>query len=128
MIGTRSSSNLALARQVFSWFAEGDTDAFLAALHPDVKAHPSVGGGPVLVGRAAVSEWMAAGFMTHAEIEARPLDYEVQGDCVIVRGYLRHREGRTLAESQVFWVYEFRDGQIVRMESHQSRSAALAAC
>jgi ketosteroid isomerase-like protein len=127
VIGTRSSSNLALARQIFDWFDKGDTDAFLATLHPDVEAHPSIGDGRVLEGREAVSEWMA-GFMTHAEIEARPLDYELQGDCVIVRGYLRHRDGRTLAESQVFWVYQFRDGQIVRMESHQSRSAALAAC
>jgi len=118
---------LALARQVFGWFEDGDMDAFLAVLHPDVKAHPSVDGGPVLEGREAVSRWMA-GFMAHAEMEARPLDYEVQGECVIVRGYLRHRDGRTLAESQVFWVYEFRDGQVVRMESHQSRSAALAAC
>jgi ketosteroid isomerase-like protein len=127
LIGTRTSDNLALARQVFEWFERGDMDAYLATLHPDVQAHPSVDGAPTLQGKEAVSEWMA-GFMAHAELEVRPLDYEVSGSCVIIRGYLRHRDGRTLSESQLFWVCEFRDGQIIRMESHPTRSAALAAC
>ena len=127
MIRTRNTDNLALARQVFEWFERGDMDAYLATLHPEVQAHPSVDGAPKLTGKHAVSEWMA-GFMKHADLEVRPLDYEVCGNCVIIRGYLRHREGRTLAESQLFWLCEFRDGQIVRMESHPSRSAALAAC
>ena len=116
-----------LARQVFESFERGDMDAFFATLHPDVEAHPSLDGAPILMGKEAVAEWMA-GFLTHAELEVRPLDYELTGNCVIVRGYLRHRDGRTLAESQFFWVCEFRDGQIIRMESHPSRSAALASC
>jgi ketosteroid isomerase-like protein len=123
-----SSDNLALARQLYGWFSDHNMDAFFDALHPDVRARPSIEGGPVLEGREAVTEWWRQ-FASHdGDLEARPLDYEAQGDCVIVRGYLRHRDGRTLAESQVFWLYEIRDGKITRMESHPTRTAALKSC
>lgn len=126
--GARQNDNLALARQVFEWFKEGEMQALYDALHPDVQAHPSIAGGPVLDGREAVADWFDAFAAGRGELEARPLDYEVSGNCVIVRGYLRHRDGRTLSESQVYWLYEIRDGQIARMESHPSRNAALSAC
>jgi hypothetical protein len=61
-----------------------------------------------------------------AEFEVRPLEFEPRGDCVIVRGYLRHRSGRALAESQVFWLHEIHDGLITRMESHPTRASAIA--
>ncbi len=96
-------------------------------LHPDVKARPRIDGSRELEGREAVLEWWAEVERRGAEVEARPLDFELLGDVVIVRGYLRHHDGRTLAENQVFWLYEIHDGLITRMESHPSRKAALAA-
>jgi ketosteroid isomerase-like protein len=126
--GISHIDNLALARRVFGWFKEHDRDAFLSALHPDVYAHPSLNGGPELHGREEVALWWSECTGDSGDLEARPLDFEQRGDCVLVRGYLRHRDGRTLAESQVFWVCEVRDGQIIRMESYPTRSAALAAC
>ncbi|HEX6714906.1 MAG TPA: nuclear transport factor 2 family protein [Thermoleophilaceae bacterium] len=125
---TRSDANLALARQLFDWFTDHDIQSFMSVLAPDVEAHPSIAGAPVLTGREAVAEWWSRVASAGGEVEARPLDFEARGDCVVVRGYLRHRSGRTLAESQVYWLYEIRDGQIVRMESHPTRPAALAAC
>ena len=92
-----------------------------------VKARPGINGSPELESRAEVLEWWADIERRGAEVEARPLDFELHGDVVIVRGYLRYRDGRTLAENQVFWLYEVHDGQITRMESHPSRKAALAA-
>jgi ketosteroid isomerase-like protein len=126
--GISQTDQLALARQVFGWFQQHDTDAFLGALHPNVHARPSISGSPDLHGRGEVALWWNGLAADGADLEARPLDFEERGDCVLVRGYLRHREGRTLAESQVFWLCQFRDGMIVRMESYTSRSAALAAC
>jgi ketosteroid isomerase-like protein len=124
----RSDDNLAFARQIFSWFAENDIESFMGALAPDVKARPSIDGAPVLTGRDAVAKWLTEFMSGDGELEARPLDFEAQGSCVVVRGYLRHRSGRTLSENQVYWLYEIRDGLIVRMESHPSRKSALAAC
>jgi ketosteroid isomerase-like protein len=126
--GISQSDNLALARRVFGWFKDRDAEAFLSALHPDIYAHPSLDGGPVLRGRDEVARWWSEFAGDGGDLEARPLDFEQRGDCVLVRGYLRHRDGRTLAESQVFWLCEVRDGQIIRMESFPSRSAALAGC
>src|SRR3954453_15315583 len=100
----------------------------MAALHPDVVAHPLIGGGPLPESRAAVAEWWQGRASQGGEVEARPLDYEVRDSYVIVRGYLRQREGTTLSESQVFWLLEIEGGQMVRMETHQSREAALASC
>jgi ketosteroid isomerase-like protein len=125
---TRSTDNLALARQAFDWFLAHDMDAFLSVLDPDVEAHPSIDGAPFLHGRDEVARWWSQFTDLDGEIEVRPLDFEARGDCVIVRGYLRRREGRALAESQVHWLYEFRDGLIVRMESHPTRQSALASC
>ena len=127
-ITTRNEENLALARQIFNWFTDRDIDAFASVLAPDVVAHPSINGAPVLRGRETVAQWWRELASSDGDVEARPLDFEAEGNCVIVRGYLRHRSGRTLAESQVYWLYEIRAGQIVRMESHPTRKAALAAC
>ena len=126
---TRNEGNLALARQVFDRFIEHDMESFVSMLHPDVEAHPQIDGAPLLHGREAVTSWWQDLIKAReGDIEVRPLEFETRGDCVIVRGYLRHREGRALSESQVHWLYEFRDGLIFRMESHPTRQSALASC
>ena len=115
---------------MFAWFQQGDVESAIELLHPDVRAHPSINGEPHLEGRDAVGDWWRGLSSDDGELEVRPLEFELcgDGDHVIVRGYLRHREGRTLAENQVFWLYGFRDGLIDRMESHPTRDSALAAC
>ena len=125
-LATRSDANVTLARKVFSLFQSEDFSAVVPLLHEDVEAHPSIDGAPALRGRDAVEGWWNTFASVDAELEVRPLEFESRGDCVIVRGYLRHRSGRTLAESQVFWLYEIHDGLITRMESHPTRAAALA--
>lgn len=128
MITTSANSeNVQLTRQIFAWFESWDMDSLFAVLHQDVQARPSIDGAPVLEGRETVIEWWRS-LAGSDNLEVRPLEFVERGDCVVVRGYLRHREGRTLAENQVFWVYAFRDGQIVRMESHSTRESAYAAC
>ena len=123
---TRSDANLALLRQLFDRFANGEFEALLPLLGADVEAHPRAVGSSVVRGRDAVTAWWRE--LTHGtELEARPLAFEAHGDVVLVRGYLRQQEGRAFSESQVWWLYELRDGRIVRMESHRSRTAALAA-
>jgi ketosteroid isomerase-like protein len=120
-----AADTLAVARRLFEAFSEGGTEAICDMLAPDVRAHPRMGGAPMLEGRTAVRDWWTKMALSGTEVEARPLDYELHEDVVIVRGYLRHRDGRTIAENQVFWLFEIHGGLIVRMESHQSRPAAL---
>jgi ketosteroid isomerase-like protein len=127
-VATRNDQNVARARQIFAWFAERDMDSFLSGLAEDVRARPSIDGAPVLRGRDEVARWWARLATLDREVEVRPLDFEAHGDCVVVRGYLRHRTGRTLAESQAYWLCEIHDGQVTRLESYPSRNAALASC
>ena len=129
MVSTnRQSENLALARRFFEYFVAGDTERWLEMLDPEIRSRPSIDGAPALDGREEVSEWWTRFSASDGDIETRTLDYELAGDCVIVRGYQRQREGRVLSERQVFWLYEFHDGLVVRMESHPTRNSALAAC
>lgn len=120
------TDTLTVARRLFEVFVKSGLEAIAPMLHPDVNAHPGIDGAPTLVGRVAVLDWWADIARRGTEVEARPLDFEVHGETVIVRGYLRHRDGRTLAENQVFWLFEVREGLIARMESFASRNAALA--
>lgn len=127
MTTTRSEESVALVRQLFTWFNDRDIASFKSALAPDVEARPSIDGAPVLRGADAVADWWISVTGLDDAVEVRPLEYDSQGDCVVVRGYLRHRNGRTLSESEVYWLYEVRDGLIVRMESYPTRRAALNA-
>ena len=103
-------------------------DAFFELIHPDVRSFPSIAGRPTIEGKEAVIAWWSSIAGDATDLEARPLDFEVHDRCVIVRGYLRHREERTLSESQVFWLYEIKDGLVIRMESHPTRDRAIEAC
>lgn len=127
-LAERSSDSIALARELFAWFKDHDMESLFGVLHPDVRAQPSLDGAPVLNGRAAVIEWWQGYSQLGSDLEPRPLDFEVRGSCVIVRGYLRHRDGRMLSERQAFWLFAIADGQITRMESHPTRESALARC
>jgi ketosteroid isomerase-like protein len=126
-LATGPSDTIGVARRLLEAFSKGETAAVEAVLDADVKARPGIDGVPVLEGRGAVMAWWADFARRGAELEARPLEFELHGEFVVVRGYLRQRDGRTLAENQVFWLYEVRNGLITRMESHPSRSAALEA-
>ncbi len=126
-LATQPMDSLSVARRLFDAFSDGGTDAIADMLAPDVIARPQTAGSPVLEGRAAVREYWADLAVRGTEIEVRPLEFELHGDTVIVRGYLRRRDGRTLAESQVFWLYEVHEGLVTRMESHPSRASALDA-
>ena len=126
MEGSINASNLAVTRQLYGNFVTGEFDAIRDVLHPDVHARPSLDGGPELTGADAVLAWWKTMATAGADVEVRPLDYEVRDNCVIVRGYLRHRDGRMLTERTTYWLHELRDGRVIRMESHPTREAALA--
>jgi ketosteroid isomerase-like protein len=122
------SDTASVARRLFAAFEHGGTAALLDLLHPDVEMHPAILGAPSLHGRSEVREWLTKLQRAGGELEARPLAVEVvRGDFAIVRGYLRHRDGRTLAENQTHWLYEVRDGLVLRIESYPSHAAAVAA-
>ena len=62
------------------------------------------------------------------ELEVIPQEYEELGDSVMVTGRLRaRREGSFLIDEPAHWVFEFRDGKILRACAYTDRDAALTA-
>jgi ketosteroid isomerase-like protein len=62
------------------------------------------------------------------ELEVIPQQYDELGDCVMVTGRLRaRREGSFLIDEPAHWVFEFRNGKIVRAVAYTDRDAALTA-
>lgn len=62
------------------------------------------------------------------ELEVIPQEYDELGDCVLVTGRLRaRREGSFLIDEPAHWVFEFRNGKILRACAYTDRDAALTA-
>lgn len=62
------------------------------------------------------------------ELEVIPQKYEELGDSVMVSGRLRaRREGSFLIDEPAHWVFEFRNGKILRACAYTDRDAALTA-
>jgi ketosteroid isomerase-like protein len=62
------------------------------------------------------------------ELEVIPQRYDELGDYVMVTGRLRaRREGSFLIDEPAHWVFEFRNGKIVRAVAYTDRDAALTA-
>ena len=118
---------LATARRLFDRFARGGWEALGDVLDPCCEYTPSYANGVTLCGPEAIREWSARRREEGLELEARALDFEVRGNWVLVRGYLRGRENRVLAESQHYWVCQVRDDRIVSMAAFARRDAALGA-
>jgi ketosteroid isomerase-like protein len=62
------------------------------------------------------------------ELEVIPQQFEEVGDSVMVSGRLRaRREGSFLIDEPAHWVFEFRNGKVLRACAYTDRDAALTA-
>lgn len=104
-------------KEAFRAFIEEGVSAGVEALlrvsHPDCLLRPYSAGGRVLHGheeaRAHFSEAMASGM----SITVHPRSFECRGDEVVVSGSMRlARPSGGFAETQIRWVYRFRDGLV----------------
>jgi ketosteroid isomerase-like protein len=106
-----------LVKEAFRASEEEGLDAGLEALlsraHESTEFRPYVAEGRVLRGpdevRAFFREQAAAG----TTLAARPTSFEERGDEVVVTGSLRVlRPAGGFAETQVRWIYRFREGRL----------------
>ena len=111
------SANLGAIREAFRAFSEdgvtAGVDALLSHAHEDCEFRPYTAGEKVLKGRdearAFFSEAVAAG----AAITVRTQTFEERGDEIVVSGSVRlQRPAGGFAESQIRWIYRFREGLI----------------
>jgi ketosteroid isomerase-like protein len=124
-----STSNGEVARRILEAISEGDVDAFVALLDPDVEIQTQR---RVRRGRDEVARWARSKF-EHLERRYEVDEVHTAGDRVVVLARVQYvwRETRKVGdESLVGIVLDLRDGKLLRwrlcddpMEAHEELEA-----
>jgi ketosteroid isomerase-like protein len=120
--------NVAAVRRMWEAFADGGLDAVLELADPDVEWSLFGTSGQVLRGHEGLRRYMEEVAARGDEIDADAYTYEAVGEnCVICSGHVRFRTASGMTDTQLHWLYRFRDGRLVRFEAFETREAALKA-
>lgn len=111
------SANLRAIKRAFTAFMESGTgagvDALLRVAHDDCVFRPYSAGGRELCGHNEVRAYFRDAAAAGTSIRVTARSFEERGDEVIVSGSTRvGRPGGGFAESQICWIYRFRDGLV----------------
>ena len=127
-----SAENVEKVKHGFAALARGDIEEMLTVVHPEIELLPLSG---KLVdrrsyhGHEGVREWDLTRREAWENLELVPAEYEDLGDRILVHGELRSRGAASGIEldTQVSWVFEFRDDKIAQLEAFLDRDEARAA-
>jgi ketosteroid isomerase-like protein len=125
------SPNVRVVKDAFEALGEGGVEAaiehLLSHAHADVEFYPYVGAGQVLRGPDQVRAFYRGQLEAGTSLVPRPSSFEDCGDEVIVNGSLRvGRPSGGFAESQLSWIYRFRDGRLQEARWGPRRPGATA--
>lgn len=112
---------------MWSAYSAMGLEAFLAYCDDDVEWLPHGTGGRVLHGSEELRAFFAAQAAQGERREPTIYTIEEFGDTVLLTGALRIVRRGQLTESQLAWVYRFRDGRLRSATSHATRADALRA-
>jgi ketosteroid isomerase-like protein len=120
--------NVAVVRRLWDAFAEGGVEAVLEIADPDVEWSLYGTSGQVVRGHEGLRQYMADVAARGDEIDASAYTFEPVGDdAVLVSGHVRMRTPEGMTDTQLHWVYRFREGRLVRFDAYQTREEALRA-
>jgi ketosteroid isomerase-like protein len=127
-----SKENLEVPRRLIDAYSRGDTPSFLEELDPDVEWIPIMAAleGRVYRGRERVRQWLEDLARDWEYFEPRYEEYRDLGDRVLVFGRWRARgrvSGVELENQPATWLYEIKDGKVMRMRTFTNRAEALEA-
>jgi ketosteroid isomerase-like protein len=95
---------------------DAGVEALIAVSHPDAEFRFYATGDEVLHGADELRSFYRNGRMEGVTVRAAAYDYSDDGDTICVSGWVRvNRDGGSLADAQVRWIYEFEDGKVRRM-------------
>src|SRR3954453_13582231 len=121
------ADNVELVRRLWSAFEKGGIEAVLEIADPDVEWEPYGGGGVVYRGHAGLRSYMEERHERGEETDARLYSAFAKGDAVVARGEVRIKGEQGIVTMQPGWLYEFRDGRLVRFRGFPTQEAALRA-
>src|SRR4051794_32788518 len=102
-------------------------EAVFDIVDDDVEWAPYGGGGKVYHGHDGLREYMQSRRDRDEEADARLYSAFAKGDAVVARGEVRIRGPQGLVTMQPGWLYEFRDGKLIRFRGFPTQEAALRA-
>ncbi len=111
------SPRLQLIKNAFRLFEEegmeAGVDGLLSISHPDCEYRPYAANGKVLRGTEETRAFFMENGGLSRSLRVRPQRFEEDGEQVIVSGSVRvHHESGGFSETQVRWIYRFRDGRV----------------
>src|SRR4051812_1235694 len=121
------ADNVELVRQLWSAFERGGMDAVFEIADPDVEWQPYGGGGVVYHGHEGLRAYMDERRSRGEEADARLYSAFAKGDFVVARGEVRIQGAQGIVTMQPGWLYEFRDGRLLRFRGFPTQEAALRA-
>ena len=121
------SDNVELVRRIWSAFEKGGMDAVFEIVDPDVEWEPYGGGGVIYSGHEGLRAYLEERRARGEETDARLYSAFAKGDFVVARGEVRIQSEHGLVTMQPGWLYEFRDGRLVRFRGFPTQEAALRA-
>jgi ketosteroid isomerase-like protein len=128
MLNLMERDNVAAVRRLWDAFAEGGLDAVLDIVDPDVEWSLFGTGGEVVRGHHGLREYMTDVAARGDEIDASVYEYEaLDDDHVLVSGHVRFRSATGMSDTQLHWLYRFRQGRLVRFQAYQTRAESLEA-
>jgi ketosteroid isomerase-like protein len=109
-------------------FADGGLDAVLELADPDVEWSLFGTSGEVVRGHDGLRRYMEDVAARGDEIDAGAYTYEPVGEnCVICSGHVRFRTPSGMTDTQLHWLYRFRNGRLVRFDAFETRDGAVKA-
>jgi ketosteroid isomerase-like protein len=121
------ADNVELVRQLWTAFERGGIEAVLEIVDADVEWEPYGGGGVVYRGHEGLRAYMQARRERNEEADGRLYSAFAKGDAVVARGEIRIRGEHGIVTMQPGWLYEFREGKLVRFRGFPTQEAAMRA-
>jgi ketosteroid isomerase-like protein len=121
------ADNVELVRRLWTAFERGGIEAVLEIVDPDVEWAPYGGGGLVYRGHDGLRGYMEERRARNEETDARLYSAFAKGDYVVARGEVQIRGEHGVVTMQPGWLYEFRDGRLLRFRGFPTQQAALRA-
>jgi ketosteroid isomerase-like protein len=119
------ADNVDLVRRLWSAFERGGIDAVIEIVDPDVDWEPFGGGGVVYHGHEGLRAYMEERRARGEQAEGRLYSAFAKGDYVVARGEVRIHGEHGIVTMQPAWLYEFRDGRLIRFRGFPTQEAAL---
>jgi ketosteroid isomerase-like protein len=121
------ADNVEKVRRLWQAFEESGMDAVNDIVDDDVEWEPYAGGGVVYRGRDGLRSYFEQRQERNERTDARLYSAFAKGDYVVARGEVQISGDHGTVTMQPGWLYEFRDGKLVRFRGFPNQEAALRA-